>query len=117
MQRLMSGVKCPECRRWLCQCEEVVTRGSQPSGAGPRDLRQIPPAEMTWWPLNGGLFTYPLVCVSAPNRTEADQIAGPENVYWSYTELQAATLDSITAQSKLGIFGRPDLLLEMMRGD
>ena len=68
-----------------------------------------------YWKHAGQVFRYPLVTVFAVSKAEADRIAGPEafDGAW-YVNL---CIDSAEASSRLGIWGQPDLLAAMMRGD
>jgi hypothetical protein len=61
------------------------------------------------------VWAYPLVTVFAPDKATADAIAGPgrlDGVAFFY-----AAMDSVEAQQRLGIFGRPDLAAKVERGD
>jgi hypothetical protein len=68
-----------------------------------------------YWTRAGQVFQFPLVTVFAATRAEADRVAGPEafDGYWHVN----LCIDSAEASSRLGIWGRPDLLAVMMRGD
>jgi hypothetical protein len=68
-----------------------------------------------YWQVAGQVFAYPLVTVFAANKTAADLIAGPDALDgWLYARV---AIDSALASSRLGIWGRPDLAEQMLRGD
>jgi hypothetical protein len=72
-----------------------------------------------YWRTAGQVFSYPLATVFARTREEADAIAGPGIQVKTYDQLAFGhlMLDSAEAQSRLGLWGRPDLHDDMMRGD
>jgi hypothetical protein len=68
-----------------------------------------------YWRVAGQVFQYPLMTVFAGNQTEADKIAGPDADDPLLVNFTA--MDSAEASSRLGIWGRPDLLAQITRGD
>ena len=72
-----------------------------------------------YWQVAGQVFQYPMVTVFARDKAEADKIAGPEHMVATYDQLAYVylALDCAEAIHRLGMWGRPDLVTQMEKGD